>query len=88
MASMLHREHWHREPPVTPHGHTIQDLLERIPRHRNYCRLPQDKRDDLAYLSRFDLRRTREHNDYIRSVWEDLNGTASFVLVGGVECWS
>ena len=53
-------------------GMTMDMMLTRINGHSHYGQLSRDVRDTLQYIGRFDKRRTKEHNDYIRYVWQCL----------------
>jgi hypothetical protein len=53
-------------------GMTMDMMLTRINGHSHYGQLSQSVRETLQYIGRFDKRRTKEHNDYIRRVWQYL----------------
>lgn len=56
--------------PTKKHAKTIPAMLERIQRHRGYyTKLDTDARHKLGEIGRFDRRRNKEDNDYVRQCY-------------------
>lgn len=59
--------------PVKHTGMSIDQTLIRINGHRHYRELSPRVKDTLKKVGRFDRRRNKKDNDFIRQVWAKLS---------------
>ena len=53
---------------------TIEKMLQRIGTHWAYCRLPWRVHMNIRHIGRFDHRRNKQDNDYVREIYHNLFG--------------